>query len=339
MKAVQFTSGSETQLVEMPEPAVGDQDVLIRVGACGICASDLHLAEIKAGITELSYPFVAGHEMAGTVVQVGAAARNVGVGDHVVVHPLVYCATCRPCRAGHKMLCQNPQIIGLHRSGGFAEYVALPAENAYASGDLPDTTAACTEPLACALHGLARLCPRVADSVLVFGAGTIGLLFLQLIRGRGAGRITVVDLYAHRLDVARQLGADQTIVADGAEGAALEKLAPLGFDCVVDATGVPAVVETAFRHLAPAGKLLMLGSCPSAASISIRPRMIQRYDTTVVGAFGFNYEFGVALQLLQERRIRVEPILTHQYPLDGFVEAFEQARSVKAGIKIQFTPG
>jgi threonine dehydrogenase-like Zn-dependent dehydrogenase len=174
--------------------------------------------------------------------------------------------------------------------------------------------------------------------VLIFGAGTIGLFLLQLVRQRGVGRITVVDLYAHRLGVARELGADQTIIADGAEESALAEVAPLGFDCVVDATGVPAVVETTFRHVAPAGKLLMLGSCASAAHISIRPRMVQRYDVTVVGAYGFNHEFASALQLLQEGRIRVDSIVTHQYPLEDYAHAFQQATSGREGIKVQFTP-
>lgn len=338
MRAVLFDSGSDMRLVEMPDPIIGDHEVLLRVGACGICASDLHLKEIKAGITELPYPFVAGHEMAGSVAQVGAAVSSVRVGDHVVVHPGVCCGTCLHCRRGHLNLCQSGQGIGLHRPGGFADYVAVPVENAYACGDLPDIVAACTEPLACALHGLGRLDPRVADSVLIFGAGTIGLFFLQLVRQRGVGRITVVDLYGHRLDVAKELGADHTILADGAQESTLAQAAPQGFDCVVDATGVLAVVETTFRHVAPAGRLLMLGSCASAAQISIRPRMIQRYDVTVIGAYGINHEFASALQLLQERRIRVDPIVTHQYALDDFAQAFKQAASGKEGIKVQITP-
>jgi threonine dehydrogenase-like Zn-dependent dehydrogenase len=174
--------------------------------------------------------------------------------------------------------------------------------------------------------------------VLIFGVGGIGLLFLQLVRNRGAGRITAVDLHPHRLEVARQLGADQTVLADGSQESVLAEIAPLGFDCVVDATGVPAVVEATFRHVAYAGKLLMLGSCPSAAEITIHPRMIQRRDATVIGAFGFNYEFASALQLLREGRIQVDSIVTHHYPLDDFSEAFEQTRSGREGIKVHIVP-
>ena len=246
MKAILFESGSEFRVVEMPDPTISDLDVLIQVGACGICASDLHMAEIKAGLTDLPYPFVAGHEVAGTVVEVGKSVTNVHAGEHVVIEPNVLCGTCSFCRNGYANLCQNLQTIGYHRPGGFAEYVAVPAQNVYASNDLPDAVAACTEPLACALHGLIRLDPRIADNVLIFGSGSIGLFFLQLIHIRGAGRITVVDLHPHRLDVARQLGADQLVVADGPKagkqqlGSTLEELAPMGFDCGPGITRFPS---------------------------------------------------------------------------------------------------
>ena len=148
----------------------------------------------------------------------------------------------------------------------------------------------------------------------------------------------MVDLHPHRLEIARQLGADRAVLADGGEEAVLVELAPLGFDCVVDATGVPAAVETAFRHVTHAGKLLMLGSCPTEASISIRPRLIQSRDATVVGSIGFGFEFGRALQLLQDGHVNVESIVTHQYPLDAYADAFDQARSGQEGAKIVITP-
>jgi 2-desacetyl-2-hydroxyethyl bacteriochlorophyllide A dehydrogenase len=344
MKAMLFESGSEFRVVEMPDPTTSDLDVLIQVGACGICASDLHMAEIKAGLTDLPYPFVAGHEVAGTVVKVGTSVTNVHAGEHVAIEPNVPCGTCSFCRSGYANLCQDLQTIGYHRPGGFAEYVAVPAQNVYVSGDLPDAVAACTEPLACTLHGLTRLDPRVADHVLLFGAGIIGLFFLQLIRKRGAGRVTVVDLNPNRLEIARQLGADQLVVADGPKagkqqlGSTLEELAPLGFDCVIDATGVPSVVEAAFRHVAPGGRLLMLGSCPTEAFISIRPRIIQYRDVTVIGSFGYSFEFEPALRLLQEGHVQTDLIVTHHYPLDASKEAFEQARSGRAAVKVHITP-
>jgi len=337
VKAILFDRDSQIRLAQVPRPIPAEDEVLLRVGACGICASDLHLAQIKEA-SEFTYPVVAGHELAGTVVEIGGDVVDVQVGDHAVVHPAVPCRTCSSCHAGRTNLCQNPHIIGLHRTGGFTEYVAAPAENLYLSGDLPDIVAALTEPLACALHGLNRLDPQITDSALIFGVGTIGLLLLQLMRSRIAGRITVVDLHERRLEIARQMGADQIVVAGGNEGGSLGALSSEGFDCVIDATGMPAVVEAAFDHVAPAGKLLMLGSCPTVASIRISPRMVQRRGITVFGSFGFNVEFAPALQLLRDRRIQTDAILTHTYTLDAFSEAFEMARSGETAVKVAFIP-
>jgi len=336
MKAVLFDRDPEIRVGDVPDLEPGDDEVLVQVGACGICASELHVARIKD--FDLPYPFVAGHEAAGVVAKVGKAVTNVEPGAHVAVQPAILCGTCRFCRSGHANLCQAPRHIGLHRPGGFAEYVAAPAANVHASGDLPDTAAACTEPLACALHGLQRLGPGFAEDVLVFGAGTIGLLFLQLVRNQGAGRVVIIDLHPHRLAAAQHLGADHVVVPDEDQAAALRRLAPSGFDCVVDTTGVPAVVEAAFDHVGPAGRLLMLGSCPTTATISIHPRIVQHQDVTVMGAFSFSLEFVPALQMLREGRIQTDPIVTHCYPLDEFPQAFEQARLGREGIKICICP-
>jgi 2-desacetyl-2-hydroxyethyl bacteriochlorophyllide A dehydrogenase len=338
VKAILFYKDSKAELVQMPVPSVGDWEVLIRVGSCGICASDLHLAEIKAGLVDLPYPLVPGHEVAGTVIEIGKHVTDIQTGNHVVVQPLLHCGTCSLCRKGRVNLCQNAQVVGLHRPGGFSEYVAVPALNVHPSGELPDEIAACTEPLACALHGLERLDPNPADDLLLFGAGTIGLFFLQLARSHLVGRITVVDLQRQRLDRALKLGANHVILAGDANKAAPRGVSPLGFDCVIDATGVPAVVEDAFRHIAPGGKLLLLGSSPTAASITIRPRLIQYHDATVVGAFGFAFGFRAALQQLREGRIDTEQIVTHRYRLDAFESALEQARRGQEGVKIHLTP-
>ncbi len=336
MKAILCESSSTVRVANLPDPEAGIGEVLIQVGACNLCGSDLHMAEIKD--FELPYPFVPGHELAGTVAVAGENVRHVQPGDQVAVQPVIRCGTCPLCRRGHANLCQNPQVIGLHRPGGFAEYVTVPAENVYASDGVPHSTASCTEPLACALYGLRRLNSRVGSDVLIFGAGGMGLFFLQLIRNSGSRRVTVVDLHPLRLQAAEDLGADQVVVADGGEEAMLAEIQPLGFDSVVDATGVPDVVEVAFRHIGPAGRLLMLGSCPTKAVISIRPRIVQSRDITVVGSFGFGFEFPAALHLLREGRVTVDPIVTHRYGLDRFVEAWEQARSGTEAIKVQIVP-
>jgi len=335
MKAVLFERGPAFRLAELPDPVAGPGEVLIRVGACGICASDLHLAEINAGVFDLPYPFVAGHELAGEIVAVGPGVRDLQAGQRVVANPLIPCGICPMCRRGHINLCRQPQALGLQRPGGFAEYVVAPAANALPVGDLSDTIAALTEPLACALHGLERLVPQAGDRVLLFGAGAIGLLLLQRIRGI-AGHVTVVDLHTRRLELARQLGADAVLATADASVSALTAVAPASFDCVVDATGVPAVVERACEQVGPAGKLLLLGSGPAGATITVRPRLIQRWDKALVGSFGFGFQFAPALRLLQEGRIRTDLLLGEPYALEEYEQAFRAARAGEGAIKVQF---
>jgi threonine dehydrogenase-like Zn-dependent dehydrogenase len=165
----------------------------------------------------------------------------------------------------------------------------------------------------------------------------MGLFFLQLVRQQSSGPITVVDLQPRRLEVARELGADQVIEADGARGETSWQQAH-SFDCVVDATGAPTVIEAAFSYLVPGGKLLLLGSPPTAALVTVSPRLIQRQDATVVGTYGYGHEFAAALELLQAGRIQTSSIVTHQFPLEDFPEAWEWASMGRDCIKVQIVP-
>jgi threonine dehydrogenase-like Zn-dependent dehydrogenase len=166
----------------------------------------------------------------------------------------------------------------------------------------------------------------------------MGLFFLQLVRQQSSGPITVVDLQAQRLEVARQLGADDVVEVDAARGGTWSQQQAHSFDCVVDATGSPEVIEAAFRFLASESKLLLLGSPPTAASVAIHPRQIQRQDATVVGAYSFGHEFAAALELLQAGRVQTSPIVTHKFPLEDFPEAWEWASMGRDCIKVQIVP-
>ena len=337
MKAVILDQDNRFDLADLAVPSPRAGEVLIRVEACSICASDLHVAAIKSA-SEFRYPLVGGHEIAGQVVELGSGVSDFRLSERVVVDPVTPCGRCAPCRAGHRNLCEAPQIIGLQQPGGFAEYVVAPAANLLPAGDLPAPVAALTEPLACTLHGLSRLNPGLADNVLIYGVGAMGLLFLQLVRRACAGEIAAVDVQPYRLELARQLGADHAIASGENLDSQLAQISARGFDNVIDVTGAPAAVEDAFRRVAPAGRLLMLGSCPAAASIAISPRQVQRREMTVLGSFGFGNQFANALRVLQRGDIRSDLILTHEYPLEAHVEAFEQARRGEQAVKVAFVP-
>jgi len=248
MRAVIIDKPGEIRVGSISDPTPQPDELIIRVGACGICGTDLHIAQGEFPPTP--YPIVPGHEFAGEIVAVGtnipqgSGAKKIAVGTRVAVDPSLFCGKCVFCRNGQGNLCQNWGAIGDTVDGAFAEYVAVPAANAY---PLPEhisfREAALIEPVSCAVHGIHRLAPKLGDSILITGAGTMGLLLLQLALRGGASRVTAVDLNAQRLVMAEKLGANRTTAN---VDKALEA-EPLGFDCVIDATGVPAAIEAALQ--------------------------------------------------------------------------------------------
>src|SRR5579864_6299071 len=236
MRAIVIDRPGTFRVAEVPDPTPGAGEVVVRVEYCGICGTDLHI--LAGEFPPTPYPITPGHEFAGTVVARGPDVKpDLPIGARVAVDPSLYCGYCRRCRAGRDNLCENWAAIGDTVDGAFAEYVAVPAVNAYRLPvDLDGQLGAMIEPLACAVHGLRRLGPVFGDTVVLTGAGTMGLLLLQLLVHAGAGPVTVVDRVADRLAVARKLGAART--ASG-----LSDLEDERFEIAVDATGVPAVVD------------------------------------------------------------------------------------------------
>jgi threonine dehydrogenase-like Zn-dependent dehydrogenase len=216
-------------------------------------------------------------------------------------------------------------------SGAFAEYVAVPARSAYRLPDhLDGQYGAMAEPLSCAVHGLRRLGPVLGDSVVVTGAGAMGLLLVQLLRLAGAGHIAVVDRVARRLRVAETLGATQ--VATDAEA-----LAGARFSIAVDATGVPAAIEAAFGLLDRGGRMLVFGVSPAEATIAVSPFRVYNDELTIVGSMAVLRSFGPAVDLLASGAVDPEPLLAEPLPLEGFGEALERVREGR-GVKWHIRP-
>src|SRR2546428_2260080 len=260
MRAAIIDTPGKIRVGNIPDPTPKPDELVIRVGACGICGTDLHVADGDSPLVR--YPVVPGHELAGEVVAVGSnVPQRIGTGGNrkptlgarVAIEPNLYCGYCEFCRTGHENLCLNYSALGVTVNGGFAEYVTVPASKAYV---LPETLsfqeAALIEPVSCAVHGMHRLNPKSGDTFLIVGAGTMGLLLLQLARHGGASRVVMVDVNTQRLARAEQLGATRTY-GDIQQALADE---PLGFNCVIDATGVPAVIEHAFMAVKRGGKVM-----------------------------------------------------------------------------------
>ena len=333
MRAAVWQRPRELRIQERPDPQAGPDEIVVRVGACGMCGTDVHIAEGE--FPPAQYPLIPGHEFAGEVVSVGGEVQDISVGAHVAVDPSLFCGHCDYCRVQRGNLCRNWNAIGDTVDGAFAELVKAPARNAY---ELPEGTSfragALVEPLACAVHGMRRLAPETGDSVLVTGAGTMGLLLLQLLEQGGAASVTVVDRNERRLELARSLGAAE-VETDVA--AALSSRGSEGFDCVVDATGVPTVVQQGLDAVRRGGKLMIFGVVPEEARLEVSPFRIYNDEITLVGSMAVLFTFVQAIELLRSGAVKTEPLLTHTFPLNEFDDALAAMRAGE-GLKVQVLP-
>ena len=330
MRAIVLDRPGSFRVAEVPDPAPRPAEIVVRVDCCGICGTDLHI--LAGEFPPTPYPITPGHEFAGEVVAIGTDIKpRLRVGDRVAVDPSLYCGWCRRCRSGRDNLCENWAAIGDTVDGAFAEFVAVPAVNAYKLPDhLDGQYGAMAEPLSCAVHGLRHLGPVLDSPAVVVGAGTMGLLLLQLLVQAGAGPIAVVDRITARLDVARKLGAAQAVD----DAAALDGKR---FDVAVDATGVPAAIETALGLLDRGGRMLVFGVSPAEAEIRVSPFCVYNDELTIVGSMAVLRSFGPAVDLLASGAVDPRPLLSEPLPLQDFGEAVARVRTGQ-GIKWHIRP-
>jgi len=338
MRAVIIDAPGIIRVDNVPDPTPRPDEVLVRVGACGICGTDLHIIDGDSPLAR--YPIIPGHEFAGEVVALGSdvaqryGKENITVGSRIAVEPNLYCGYCDSCRTGHENLCLNYAALGVTTNGAVAQYVTVPVAKAYA---LPDNMSfregALIEPVSCAVHGMHILNPRSGDTFLIVGAGTMGVLLLQLAVRGGASRVAMVDVNAQRLALAEQLGPTRTY-SDIKQALKDE---PLGFNCVIDATGVAPVIENAFMAVKRGGKLLIFGVASNEARISLSPFRIYNDEITIIGSMAVLFSFQAALDLISSGVINTEAMLTKALPLQDFLEALDMVRYGK-GVKTQILP-
>jgi len=333
--AAQIEAPEKAGVIEAPEPLAGPGEVLIEVAAAGICGTDLHIFH---GEYEARYPLIPGHEFSGTVTAIGEGVQRYKVGDRVTADPNIPCNKCAACQHNEPNQCKNLSAVGVTRNGSFAKYVVVPEGNVFSIGDPGFAQAALIEPLACVVWGLKRVQVQAGDSALIFGAGPMGCLLLQAIKRSGATRVVLTDSVPWRLEQAALLGATETVLADDQQDRRLRALSALGFDLVVDATGIPAVLEKAIGFARPRGKIWVFGVCPPNARATFIPYDVFRKDLTIIGSFAVNRTFQESIALIQSGAVRVEPLISHTLPLARFTEGIELAERDPKRMKVQFTP-
>jgi 2-desacetyl-2-hydroxyethyl bacteriochlorophyllide A dehydrogenase len=315
------------ETVDDPTPAAGE--VVVQVAACGLCGTDLHILE---GEFAPSLPVIPGHEFAGQVVARAANTLGMSEGDRVAVDPSLYCHQCHYCRIGHNNLCQRWGAIGVTVSGGAAQYVAVPATNCVRLPDHIETAdATLIEPLSCAVRGYDVLRSQLGSHVLIYGAGTMGLMMLELAKRVGAVSVDIVDINPDRLVVARQLGSSNAVTsADHLER-------PFGWELVVDATGNEKAIQDGLGRVAPAGTFLQFGVAAYAARATIEPYKIYNQEITITGAMAVLHSYERAAELFAAGILDPRVFITDRLPLDRYAEALDTFRAGK-GLKTQVLP-
>ncbi|MEM7538886.1 MAG: zinc-dependent alcohol dehydrogenase family protein [Chloroflexota bacterium] len=333
MKAARIVAPNQTEVVDLPTPSIGSDDLLIQVKASGICGTDIHILK---GEYELAvFPMVPGHEFSGDVVAVGENVTRFKVGDRVTADPNIPCNRCEACQRNEPNQCENLAAVGVTRDGAFAEYVSVPESVTFPIGDLSYSDAALIEPLACVAWGLQRVQIQAGNRVLLFGAGPMGCLLAQAISAAGASQVDVTDVNPARLAVMEELGITHTILA-GELPKKAKAFAPKGYDVVVDATGVPAVIEQTMRYVRPRGKIWLFGVAPDDAMASFSPYEIFRKDLSLIGSFAVSRTFHEAIMMINSGKINLAPLVSHTLPLDEFEEGLRLAREDPNRMKIQF---
>ena len=322
MKAIVFPQPETIALEQVPDPTCAPDEVVVQVARCGICGTDVHIYHNEY---MSDFPVIPGHEFGGVIVEVGKEVRDWQVGERVAVDPNLYCGRCDFCRNEQANHCANWQGVGITRPGGFAEYTAVPARACYRlPAGMPDQQVAFIEPLACVVHALKRFRLQPGDSTLILGAGPMGLLLLQALRHNGAAQVVMVEKQPARLQLAEKLGAAAAVAVGPDQDAQLRELAPRGFAAVIDATGIPAVIERAFGYLRPRGQYLQFGVTARDATIRISPYDLFHYDWTIMGSFALCYTFLPAIAMLANGVIDVSQLVSDVAPMSAFDEVFHR---------------
>ena len=337
MKAALLTRLREIEIGDLPEPRLtGPRDVLLRIDAVGVCGSDVHYYKTgRIGAAVVKYPFVMGHECAGTVQQVGPEVRGLQAGQRVAIDPLVACGQCDQCRRGRPNTCLNQLFLGNpgELSGALAEYVVLPQDCCYPIPE-PMTAgqAAMVEPLSIGVHTQRLSQMEAGATIAILGSGPIGLSVLLACRAAGDCTAYVTDLIDDRLAMATQLGARWTgNPRRGNVVKAIGDAEPTGMDIVFECAGEQETLDQAVELVKPGGTLVIVG-IPEVDDISFAAHTLRRKELTIKNVRRQNRCMAPSINLVSSGKIDVNPLMTHHFPLRETAAAFDLVSGYRDGV-------
>lgn len=334
--------GAHDLRVETLDPVeLAPHEVEMRLGAGGICGSDLHYFQHgRVGAFVIREPLVPGHEVSGVVERIGSAVTRVKPGDKVAVNPSHACGQCDYCFSGRFNLCRNMRFLGSasvfpHMQGMFRERFVMgerqltPITEAISLGEI-----ACAEPLSIGLHAVHRAGELLGKTVLITGGGTIGCMCVLSARLAGAAEVIVCDIAERSLTIARQVGADRVIRSDQVDPASLADIA----DVSIEAAGSPAALTTCLQATRKGGRIVQVGTLP-AEGVMFPANSVMQRELDYVGVFRAAHAFDWAVQALRTRRVDVRPLISAQIPIAEAQRAFELAADRSQSTKVQLVAG
>ena len=336
MKALVLTEYGKLEFLDVDDPRIAADEVLLRVRSAGICGSDVHGMDGSTG--RRRPPVIMGHEAAGEIAEIGGEVAGWSVGERVTFDSTVYCGRCPHCLAGRVNLCDDRMVLGVsceayRRHGAFAEYLAVPRRILHR---LPEGVsfdrAATVEPLSIAFHAVSRLRIRLNDSAVVIGAGMIGLLAVQALRASGCGTILAADIDATRLALAANLGADVTLKADETDVAAAvaDTTAGRGAPIVVEAVGLPETVATAMVCAGKGGQVALVGNITPTVDLALQT--VVTGELTLLGSCASRGEYPACLDMLARGAVDVDPLISATAPLAEGASWFQRLYKGEKGL-------
>jgi len=337
MKAAFLSALRRIDIGEMPEPQLtGPHDVLLRIGAVGVCGSDVHYYRTgRIGAAVVKFPFVMGHEFAGTIAKTGTEVHGLQPGQRVAVDPLVACGHCDQCRAGRPNTCRNQRFMGNpgELSGALAEFVVLPEECCHPIPEsLTAGQAAMIEPLSIGVHAQRLAQMDAGATIAILGSGPIGLSVLLACRAAADCTAYMTDLIDERLKMAAQQGAVWTGNPKQADVVkAIGEAEPAGVDFVFECAGEQETLDQAVELLKPGGTLVMVG-IPEFDEVSFPAHTLRRKELTLKNVRRQNHCIAPAIELVSTGRINPDPLMTHHFPLAETAAAFDLVSGYRDGV-------